>query len=356
MKRTVVAKVLQGKFFGSFLSLRVILIFNLVTLIGAYFFSTPLQRNYFSFALFSKRINFNYSFRATPDALETYGFSDFALKNQFRFFEQNLNFIDSLGINKSFSATVEDVKAMVMLFSKNGGIGCGAFSDNLRENICSVAMGRGCCSDHAQVFMALSIINGIIPREVSHFSHTFNEYWDTALNQWVWVDPQFALMARDSLGRYLGLADIYQNMQAGKAVVWEFFGNYNHLFFRQPPEEHPYYQKDQFNTLVMTLGNNVFQMDYYNQKLQFLPRAIRQFFLLSIGIQPSYAYYEGEMEGAQSLSAMLWPYKMIIWTYAGFNVLWLFGWLYNRFGGSKRGRSGRLRRSSSRRLLYKSRA
>jgi hypothetical protein len=356
VKRTVVAKVLQSKFFRSFLSLRVIVFLNLIVLLGAYFFTSEQQKVNIRSALFFQKDHAGDSFRATPNVLKTYGFRDFSLKNQLRFFEKNRDFIDSLGVNKSFSATVEEVKAMVMLFSKNGGIGCGAFSDNLRENIYSVAIGNGCCSDHSQVFMALAIINGISAREVHHFSHTFNEYWDTALKQWVWVDTQYALMARDSLGRYLGLADIYQNMQAGKAVVWEFFGNYNHLFFRQPPEEHLYYQKDQFNTLVMTLGNNVFEVDYYNQKLQFLPRAIRQFFLLSIDIQPSYTYYEGEMEGGQSLSAMLWPYKMIIWTYAGFNVLWLFGWLYNRFGGSKRARSGRLRRSSSRRLLYKSRA
>ena len=44
--------------------------------------------------------------------------------------------------------------------------------------------------------------------------------------------------------------------------------------------------------MIMTLGNNVLEVDYYNQKLLWLPKVVRQAVLLIFKIQPKYLIYD----------------------------------------------------------------
>ena len=88
-----------------------------------------------------------------------------------------------LSISKKMDDSINTIKkaqTISLLYSKNGGSGCGEKSDNLIENLkwLSQDIGYGCCSDHTQTFLALSILNGVFSREVHHIGHTFNEFYD----------------------------------------------------------------------------------------------------------------------------------------------------------------------------------
>lgn len=190
--------------------------------------------------------------------------------------------------------TVKKAQAICLLYSKNGGVGCGEKSDNLIENIkwLSQDNGHGCCSDHAQTFIALSIINGIFPREVHHIGHTFNEFFDPYWKKWIWIDSQFCLMAQNNKGEYLSFYELNNIIERKEKFRWVFFGTSKHKFYSILPSTDINYQLSNFQTMIMTLGNNVFEVDYCNQKLSWLPKDVKQFILLILKKQPKYLIYD----------------------------------------------------------------
>ena len=186
---------------------------------------------------------------------------------------------------------------IALLYSKNGGPGCGDFSD-LMNAILEIDDndGMGCCSDHSEVFIALSHVLGLNSREVSHTGHTFNEIYDPDVNKWLWIDTQYALMAKDDEGNYLSLLEMMKRMREGQQIRYDFFGNSSHLFSRSLPNEHIHYDsKDDFEYIMLTLGDNVFSQDHFNGKLKFLPKSIRQIISLVLGMQPKHIIYAPEM-------------------------------------------------------------
>lgn len=189
---------------------------------------------------------------------------------------------------------INRAKTLALIYSKNGGHGCGSYSDDLIANIKWLSEQHGCCSDHSQVFIAFCLSNNIFARELHHRSHTFNEYFDTQLDKWVWVDTQYCLMAKDSMGNFLSFHEIHKSFENNEKINWEFFGGETHQLYKQKDYNTitNYFNKEEFSYMAMTLGNNVFEVDYYNKKLSFLPRELRQLLLLSVGIQPHYLAYD----------------------------------------------------------------
>lgn len=202
--------------------------------------------------------------------------------------------IEPIAFDDSISYALR-AKAISLSFSQNGGEGCGQFSDDLIKNIKWLTEKHGCCSDHSQVFIALCLSNNIFAREVHHNSHTFNEFYDKKLQKWIWIDSQYCLMAKDSSSNnYLSLHEIYNSIKENKAIFWDFFGKEIHRLYGQKDyaKAISYYNSDEFNFISMTLGNNVFEVDHYNRKLNFLPQEVKQLILLTLGIQPSYLVYD----------------------------------------------------------------
>jgi hypothetical protein len=242
--------------------------------------------------IFSKIIKSPKVFEAPPDSLGSYGFKEY--KNDFLSFFKEKN-KSELAQNHFIIAdsipTTETIKKIVLSFSKNGGKGCGDYSDDLMQNIIWSKYGGGCCSDHAQVFTALCLLNGLYTREVHNKIHTFNEVWDIELKKWIWVDPQFCLLGMDNKGNYLSLLEIQNRITNKKKINWQFFGNRNHIFYNTSPISHQYYQPKIFSEITITMGNRVFSEDIWNEKLKFLPKDLRQLIMISTGISPTYYIY-----------------------------------------------------------------
>lgn len=207
--------------------------------------------------------------------------------------EYKLNTLVWKQIDDSIS-TIRKVQSISLLYSKNGGPDCGEKSDNLIENIkwLSQDNGHGCCSDHSQTFLALSSIYGVFSREVHHFSHTFNEFFDPYWKKWILVDSQFCQMAQNDKGEYLSFYELNNIIERKEKFKWVFFGTSKHKFYSTLPSDHINYQLSNFQTMIMTLGNNVFEVDYYNQKLSWLPKEFKQFVLLVLKKQPRYLVYD----------------------------------------------------------------
>lgn len=233
-------------------------------------------------------------FQLPPEKMDDFKWSKDKFRKQF-LYNNHLPF-DTI---KSDSVR-HSIEKIVLKFSKNGGIGCGEKSNNLIENINWVqeGSGHGCCSDHSQVFLSLSLLNDIPSREVHHKSHTFNEYWDKELDKWIWVDSQFCLMAQNENGEYLGLLDIHTAFKNQKKVNWYFFGTSRHQLYQKNPYEdkNKYFTSEPFGALIMTMGNNIFEQDYYNKKTYFLPKDLRQLILYSIGIYPKFSIYDPDQK------------------------------------------------------------
>ncbi len=201
------------------------------------------------------------------------------------------NFQDSM----PFTQRAQNI---ALTYSKNGGSGCGKNSSDLIKNIrwLSEDNGHGCCSDHSQVFIALCLVNKIFSREVHHKSHTFNEYYDPSLHKWIWIDTQYCLMAQDDKGNFLSLKETYEILKDKQKVNWYFFGTPLHQLYNASDYQRitNYFTTEEFKILAMTLGNNVFEVDFYNKKYTWLPKEIKQFLLLSINKQPGYLFYDPE--------------------------------------------------------------
>jgi hypothetical protein len=267
-------------------------------------------------------------FLASPDQLKGFGFIGFQesprkqFKNEFKSALENYLILKNVG-----STPVETIKTIVLLFSKNGVEGgCGTFSDHLMENIVWVTRGHGCCSDHSQTFTALALLNGINAREVHHKAHTFNEFWDEKNGSWIWVDPQYALLAKDETGKYLGLRQIQVRMANNQRVVWEFFGTAKHTISSKPIGSLEYFKPNKFSRIIMTLGNNVFQEDEWNVRLAFMPRAVRQVVLYLVGIKPGYGYFDDVVSGPKA-EDFLTLYRSIIGVFFAANVTLLWACL-----------------------------
>jgi len=275
----------------------------LVTLFIFYLIiSNPQKLVYAKYALFTHITRNKSIFYESPEELVNNGFKfdtqkeivnwSIKLKRKFQYIREIKRSIISV-------SDIEKIKAIVLSFSKNGGRGC--FGDlKLMDKLekINTNSGKGCCTDHTQTFIAISSVYGIVAREVHTVAkkfingHVMNEYFDKRLKKWIWVDPLFALLAKNSDGEYLSLLDIRQNLYQGNPVIFEFFGNQYHYFKNKDPHKFTYFEnKYRFSDIMMTLGDNVFEAENFNYKYKFLPKPIRQFVGLMTGVLPTYLIY-----------------------------------------------------------------
>ncbi len=224
--------------------------------------------------------------QVAPEKLNKYGFLYAKSPDDFEFKRNSFDKLKGYKI-LNFENDNDLVKQIVFSYSKGPSIdGCGFYSQDIMRNIKWVSQNHGCCSDYSQVFIALAELNGLFAREVHHQSHTFNEYWDRNLEKWVWLDANLLLMAKAENNKYLSLYEIREYLLQGKTPKWEYLGNENQKFFKNSPSEHHYYRSSEFQTLIYTNGNNVFQESDWNLKLKYFPKEVRQFILYTLKKMP----------------------------------------------------------------------
>jgi hypothetical protein len=183
---------------------------------------------------------------------------------------------------------IERAKHLSLLFSKNGGPGCGHFRD-IEATLLGIAEdeGHGCCVDHARALVALGEAYGLVVRTVRHSRHTFNEVWVPALGKWVMIDSQYAVTGSSESGEPLSTLELRERMLEGRPVRWEFFGNQFHKFARRTPESHKYYgQRDSFRDFKVVWGTNFLEQHAFFARLGWLPKAPRELVGRLVGVMP----------------------------------------------------------------------
>ncbi len=204
------------------------------------------------------------------------------------------------------------IRALVPAFSKNGGRGCGGHRDLMHQvERLPEGTGAGCCSDHTQVLMAHAASLGIFAREVHHGQpvtgprHTTAEFFVPSEGRWIWVDPQYAILARGSDGALLSFAGLAERRVRGDDVIFEFIGNEHHRFATESPAtSRNYRDPDGMRTLGMTFGNAVFSEEAYEARVRWLPKNLRRFVGLASGAQPAIHYRLDAEQPAWSLRVL----------------------------------------------------
>lgn len=182
---------------------------------------------------------------------------------------------------------VDRVQLLIRRFSRNGGGDCGAFDDlsHLLERI-NEGEGHGCCSDHTEALIAIGRAAHLQVREVSNTRHVFAELYLPKEERWVWVDPQYALLAKGPDGRYLSLLDLREAYLDGRTFSFEFFGTKHHVLNGNEPGFLAYYDEpSDFSDVWIDWGNNVFEADRLYSSLP-LPRPALQLVGLATGDIP----------------------------------------------------------------------
>lgn len=101
-----------------------------------------------------------------------------------------------------------------------GGMGCGT-KWLLHEKVQSLVGPEpyGCCSDFTAGFIALAELQGIEARQVVNSEHSFVEVYDRDRGKWVFLDPQFGLLAFQDDGP-LSAWELRTAVLRGERVRW----------------------------------------------------------------------------------------------------------------------------------------
>ena len=146
------------------------------------------------------------------------------------------------------------------------------------------------------MFLALSSVFGLVARETRQTAHTHNEIYDQVSGRWIWIDTQYAILARDPSGRYLSLLELRDRYFDGTPFEFEFFGTDGHEFAHKPPSEGNYYSdKSQFTDVYFVQGNNIFEQDDFRDRLGFLPKPAWQLAGMLTGSVPGFIIYSDEI-------------------------------------------------------------
>ena len=104
---------------------------------------------------------------------------------------------------------------------------------------------------------------------------------------------QYCLLAKGPNNNYLSLFEIKKLYSENKKPYLIYFGlDQSMAAYISNNLINEYYNKTSFDAIRMTMGNNVFAVDSLNKKYDFLPRNIRQLYLLTTGKQPGWIFNE----------------------------------------------------------------
>ena len=184
--------------------------------------------------------------------------------------------------NKVFEPTIADCNVYGLLsefMPSNGGKECGLKGD-LRTRLKKVYSSIGCCSDFSESFLAYSLLAGLKVREVYYGGHITAEYYDIETQSWKWIDPQYKQQIELN-GEILSAYKIYKSSIAEDLKLLDPLNkNYNS----------PYLKISDRNMVGYVLGNNIFQIDEFEQRLNvfLLPKPFIQIISHNLGVRPSY--------------------------------------------------------------------
>jgi len=192
----------------------------------------------------------------------------------------------SAGVS-TFEDEVERAKAVVLSFSRIGE-NRPIYRLSLLDKIGETQRGNGFCSDYVEVFLALSEVNGLTAREVQNNVHGFADFFSPSRLKWIFVDPEYAILATDEAGVYLSSLELRQRRLMGLPVRFVFFGTADGSIKSEtdPRFQASYGDASLFKRYVLTYGNNVLTEASRSESLAFLPWEARQLLLYASGTKP----------------------------------------------------------------------
>lgn len=186
---------------------------------------------------------------------------------------------------------IELIKEIVLSFSRGGGTPPTYYLP-LSDKITEARLGHGFCSDHVEIFLALSELRGFFAREVQNEVHSFADFFSPVHSKWIWVDPLFAIMATDERGSYLSSLEIRDRRVSGLPVRYQFFGTADNSVRSETDSrfKRTYGESSFFRRYVLTYGNNVLTEMEQTEAMPILPWEIRQLLLYGRGTKPRFVY------------------------------------------------------------------
>jgi len=189
----------------------------------------------------------------------------------------------------NFRDEIDRAKAVVLSFSRSGD-NRPIYRMPLLDKIAETQRGNGFCSDYVEVFLALSEVNGLTAREVQNDVHGFADFFSPSRSKWIFVDPQYAILATDEAGAYLSSLEIRQRRMTGLPVHFVFFGTADRTIKSEadPRFQAFYGDASRFKRYVLTYGNNVLTEASRSESLAFLPWEVRQLLLYLSRTKPHF--------------------------------------------------------------------
>lgn len=211
---------------------------------------------------------------------------DTFVKIDSKILEPNCEYLSKKG--NLYQATSTDCKVYGILtefMPGKGGTLCGNKGD-IRSRISYVENNIGCCSDFSETFLVLAGYSNIKAREVHDGGHTTAEYFDPQSNKWKWIDTQYKQQIIKK-----GVI-----LSANEIIESQFIDNLE-LF---DPIDKNYISKylsiSNKNMIGYTLGNNILEVDKFEEKMKFIipQKPLHQLLSHIVGKRPSYLWVRRE--------------------------------------------------------------
>lgn len=173
--------------------------------------------------------------------------------------------------------------------------GCKNFKDlpDLLEKM-NIKKSLSCCSDYTQNFIALAQAHGHFSREVRITSHVFAEIYAKERKSWIWVDPQLGAIAEKN-NKPLSLTELRHAILENESFLfYDLRSGRRYSYSQIPGWMAPYYQRENFKTIKMLAGNNLYSEYDFEKNINFLPKALRQLASYTAGIKPLTLVYDGK--------------------------------------------------------------
>ncbi len=258
-------------------------------------------------AVFSKFVSQRSDLEAPPSELTKQGFLTDSPEERQKWFEilnSGVRFRAVFQQLKKTPSTIEKAKLIALSYSRNGtpsdadGHPLRMYDKtaDLLFKLATIKEPRGACSDHAQVFMALCSMVGLDAMEVN-CAHTTSAIYCPEWHKWVWIDTEFALLAKKPNGEYMSPLEVRDANLKNEPIEYEFFGTSDHLFSKMDPRDHEYYRPASFcPVFAVEWGNDELTRDASNRQFLFVPTPIRQLISILAGVHPTYRYLNDEPE------------------------------------------------------------
>ena len=215
---------------------------------------------------------------------------------------------------------VDRAKAVVLSFARSGD-NRPIYRMALLDKVVETQRGSGFCSDYVEIFLALSAVNGLIAREVQNDVHGFADFFSRTRSKWIFVDPQYGILATDEAGTYLSSLELRQRRLIGLPVRFMFFGTADATI---KSEEDPrfralYGDASRFKRYVLTYGNNVLTEASRSESVAFLPWEARQLLLYASATKP-HLLVLADSFAAEYVGHAQW-YRLVFFVISGYFVI-----------------------------------